>query len=168
MPNLLVPALALLAVSLAAAFARAAEAPLEQLGWLPGCWNAEKAEPGSGEQWMSIAGGTLLGMSRTVRGGKTVAYEFMRIGSTADGKLAFFAQPSGQAPASFALLRISASEVAFENPAHDFPQRIIYRLDSPARLVASIEGVRNGAARRIEFPMQRVACEEALTQRTTR
>lgn len=162
MKNPLRCAAAWLVTSMAASIAPAAGPPIEQIGWLAGCWNADNAEPGSGEQWMPLAGGTLLGIGRTVRGGKTVAYEFMRIGASADGSIAFFAQPSGQAPASFALLRLGTNEVVFENPDHDFPQRVIYRFEPPARLRARIEGVRQGVSRGIDFPMQRVSCDALL------
>jgi hypothetical protein len=47
----------------------------------------------------------------------------------------------------------------FENPAHDFPQRIIYRRLSPDSLVARIEGPGpNNTTRGIDFPMRRVNC----------
>ena len=137
----------------------AADNPVDQLAWLPGCWTTDNAEAGSGEQWMPAAGGMLLGMSRTVRGGKAVGWEFMRIGATPEGKLAFFAQPSGKAPATFTVLKQSASEVVFENPRDEFPQRVIYRFEAPDKLQASIEGVRNGTARSIPYPMTRVSCD---------
>lgn len=139
--------------------ARADEAQLALLSWLPGCWNTEQAEPGSGEQWMPLAGDSLLGVSRTVRGGRTAGFEFMRIAHGADGRVAFFAQPSGKPPASFALLRISDREVVFENLEHDFPQRVIYRFEPPNKLHASIEGQRAGSLRRIAYPMVRVSCD---------
>lgn len=127
---------------------------LAKLAWLQGCWAAEGAEAGSGEQWMAPAGGSMLGMSRTVRNGRTVAYEFIRIAPGADGKLAFIAQPSGQAQASFALVRQDGDTAVFENPAHDFPQRIIYRRAGKTGLHARIEGKGKG----IDFPMSRSAC----------
>ena len=141
-----------------------AEPSLGQVAWLSGCWTASGAEQGSGEQWMPLAGASLIGVSRTVRQGRTVAYEFMRIAQGSDGKLAFFAQPSGKPPASFPVRSMSASEVVFENPEHDFPQRVIYRLESPTVLRASIEGMRNGALRSIDYPMARVSCDALLAQ----
>ena len=57
--------------------ARAAD--ISQLAWLGGCWKSETAEPGSGEHWLPLAGGTLLGVSRTVKQGKTVEFEFMQV-----------------------------------------------------------------------------------------
>jgi hypothetical protein len=136
-----------------------AASSFDRLSWLAGCWNSETKESGSAEQWMQPAGGTMLGVGRTVKSGKTTEFEFMRIHEAPDGKLLFTAIPSGQTEATFTQLRLSDSEIVFENPAHDFPQRVIYRRDGGARLVASIEGTRNGKSRRIEFPMQRGQCD---------
>src|ERR1044072_4949598 len=46
-----------------------------------GGWAAARAgaEAGSEDHWLAPAGGSLLGVGRTVVGGKTVAYEFMQI-----------------------------------------------------------------------------------------
>lgn len=139
--------------------AHASDASLDRLHWLAGCWRSDDADAGSGEQWMPQAGGAMLGMSRTIRGEKTVAHEFMRIAGAADGRLTFFAQPSGKPPAAFAVKTLTDSEIVFENPEHEFPQRVAYRLDSPTQLRARIEGTRQGTERRIEYPMTRVACD---------
>jgi hypothetical protein len=144
---------------LLASAADAAEPEIEKVAWLAGCWASDGAEPGSEERWMPLAGGTMLGVSRTVRQGKTVAFEFMEIRNLADGKLAFVAHPSGQDTAVFAALRVSDSEVVFENPEHDFPQRVAYAKDGDSKLRARIEGTENGAVRVIEFPMSRTRCD---------
>lgn len=133
-------------------------ASLEELAWLTGCWASVGGEIGSVEQWMAPAGGTMLGMSRTVRNSQTVAYEYMQIRQSDDGRIEYTAMPSGQPAASFTLLGLSESEVVFENPGHDFPQRIIYRLKPGGRLEASIEGELNGQARALAFPMQSIPC----------
>jgi hypothetical protein len=129
-----------------------------ELGWLAGCWSSQDAEPGTEEHWLAPAGGTLLGMSRTVRNGRTVAHEFMQIRESGPGRLVFIAHPSGQAEASFPLVRLTATEAVFEDPAHDFPQRVIYRLDGRT-LRARIEGRRDGEVTAIDFPMDRIPCE---------
>ncbi len=131
---------------------------LNRVAWLAGCWVGDNAEAGSGEQWMPPAGGNLLGMSRSIKAGKTGSYEFMRIHVAADGKLLFTAQPSGKKEDTFTQLRLSDAEVVFENLEHEFPQRIIYRLDGN-RLAARIEGMRQGTLRGIDYPMKRVNCE---------
>jgi hypothetical protein len=148
-----------IAIVLVAGAPRASASELDPLAWLAGCWQADGGEPGSVEQWMPLAGGSLLGMARTVRGGRTVAWEFMRIATTPDGKPAFFAQPSNKPPATFPALRVTANEAVFENPGKDFPQRVVYRLAAPDKLDARIEGQRDGVPRSVAFPMTRVSCD---------
>src|SRR5215213_63064 len=73
---------------------------LGQIAWLAGCWAAEGGERGSQEFWMPLAGGTLLGVGRTVKSGKTVDHEFMQIRESAAGSIVYIAQPAGQPQAS--------------------------------------------------------------------
>jgi hypothetical protein len=153
-------ALTLLVLTGAGTSARAAD--ISQLAWLGGCWKSETGEPGSGEHWLPLAGGTLMGVSRTVKQGKTVDFEFMQIRAVENGQLAFIAIPSGQRTTVFPLLRLGVTEVVFENPTHDFPQRVIYQLEGGTRLRARVEGMRRGALRVIEFPMIRVSCDSQL------
>jgi hypothetical protein len=144
---------------LVARAAGAAERDLAKLSWLEGCWSSDGGEPGSGERWTSVAGKGLLGISNTIRQGKTVESERMEIGDLPDGKFAFVAHPSGQAGATFLLLRISETEVVFENLEHDFPQRIAYAREGESKLRARIEGTQNGTLHVIEFRMTRASCD---------
>lgn len=152
-----------LCASLAGASALAADS-VDSLAWLAGCWARTDAEAGSGEQWTLPAGGTMLGVSRTVRGDRTIEHEFVVIRAASDGTLVYHAHPSGQASAEFRLLRLLEREVVFENAAHDFPQRVGYRLGDDGTLTAWIEGTRGGTTRRIPFPMRRVACDSPAVQ----
>ena len=138
-------------------------ATIDDLAWLSGCWAAANQESGSGEQWMPPAGGTMLGVSRSVRDGKTVAFEFIRIVEQDDGELEFIASPSQQKTASFSMTSIKDREVMFENPDHDFPQRIIYRLISDQELLGRVEGTIDGAERVVDFPMRKIDCEGGQT-----
>ncbi|UGQ46290.1 DUF6265 family protein [Massilia endophytica] len=150
----------LLAALLASACMQAGAASVDQLGWLAGCWASEGGEPGSGEQWMAPAGGTMLGTARTVKGGKTVAWEFVQIRALDDGRLAYVAKPHNQAEAAFPLRSVTENEVVFEAPEHDFPQRIIYRREGSERLHARIEGTVKGKLKGIDFPLRRTACTQ--------
>ena len=81
-----------LALTLSFGFSPVSEAAsVEDLSWLSGCWASVGAEAGSGEQWMAPAGGTLLGINRSVAGSKTVAHEFMQIRETERGEIEFIA-----------------------------------------------------------------------------
>lgn len=141
---------------LAGSAAMAQDVTADRLGWMSGCWAAAGAEAGSGEQWMTPAGGTLIGMSRTVKNGKTVAWEAVQIRDV-DGKLAYVAKPHNQPEAAFKLTGLDGQQVVFENPQHDFPQRITYKRDGD-RLLARIEGTMKGKTKGIDFPLQKTSC----------
>jgi len=114
---------------------------ISELSWIAGDWqNALGGRAQIEEHWTQPAGGSMLGMSRTVAGGKTAEFEFLRIEQREDG-IFYIAQPKGRCPATdFKLTRASAQEAVFENPAHDFPKRIIYRKTADDALTASIDG----------------------------
>jgi hypothetical protein len=133
---------------------------IARLGWLAGCWESAPGHRRYEEQWMGPEGGTMLGMSRTVSAGRTNEFEFMHIREQ-EGRLVFTARPSGQREASFGSVEVSDTEVVFENAAHDFPQRITYRLEGDGSLAARIEGVRDGRPRAVDFPMRRTRCAGA-------
>jgi hypothetical protein len=134
------------------------------LKWLAGCWESVGGEPGSGEQWSIPAGDTLFGVSRTIRNGKTVAHEFMQIRGNGTDKIEFIANPSGQEGASFLMKTLTENEVVFENLAHDFPQRVIYRSNDPNKLTGRIEGQVNDESRAVNFPLERVNCRPAMSR----
>jgi hypothetical protein len=126
--------------------------------WIKGCWELRKGSSVVEEQWLPPRGGIMLGVSRSVRDGRLGDYEFMLIRSDSGG-LVYEAHQSGQPSASFrAGSSASSSEVVFENPAHDYPQRIGYRRESSDRLLAWIDGADRGVPRRVEFRYQRASC----------
>ena len=136
----------------------AQQATVDRVAWLQGCWRSTRGEATIEEQWMSPRGGTMLGMGRTVRGSKTVEYELVLI-KEQDGRLAYEAHPSGQPSATFMATMASDAIVVFENPEHDFPQRVGYKRNGPDALEAWIEGQANGKSRRVDFSYQRARCE---------
>ena len=144
--------------------ALAAQPDVTQLAWLSGCWKAQSAEPGSGEQWSPPAGGAMIGTSRTIRQGKMAEFEFMQFRTLGDGTLAFIAQPSGSPPTTFRLKLLDKTGVTFENLDHDFPQRVIYSRVANGNISARIEGTVNGALRAIDYPMTRVDCTEQFKE----
>lgn len=114
---------------------------LAEISWIAGDW---QTAPGGRRQieehWTQPGGATMMGVSRTVAGEKTVEFEYLRIEQRADG-IYYVAHPKARCPGTdFKLTRASATEVVFENPQHDFPKRIIYRKTADDSLTASIDG----------------------------
>jgi hypothetical protein len=139
---------------------RAQTASVDTLSWMAGCWelSVPQRQMTIAEHWMKPSGGTLIGMSRTVRGAKTTGFEFLRIVTTEAG-IDYIAKPSSNnEETAFKLVKSSATEAVFENLAHDFPQRIIYRIQTDG-LFARIEGTQNGKLNGTDIPMKRAKCE---------
>ena len=138
--KILVTAILCLAAVGFTARAGAAPAELSALAWIAGDW---QTAPGGRaqveEHWTLPAGGTMIGMGRTVVGNKTAEFEFLRIEQRGDD-IFYVAHPNAQCPETdFKLTRLTAQEVVFENPEHDFPKRIIYRKNSDGSLVAKVD-----------------------------
>jgi hypothetical protein len=135
-------------------------AAVDALAWLAGCWEGTLANGAAYEEvWLGPRGGTLIGMARMTREDRILSFEFMRIGEH-EGEIVYGAQPSGRPPTRFRATAISSGEVRFENPDHDFPQRIHYRLAAPGELHARIEGEQEGQLVGMDFPLRRVPCPE--------
>lgn len=131
---------------------------VDRMAWLAGCWEGTLSNGATYEEaWLTPRGGTLIGMARMVRDDQTQSFEFMRIVDD-DGTLVFIAHPSAQEPTEFHAVGITSVAATFENPDHDFPQRVLYRLNQPDELLARVEGDRDGELRGLEFPMRRAAC----------
>src|SRR5713101_1644911 len=80
----------------------AAEVSLAKLTWLAGDWQVTNGTWVVEEYWTMPSANSLLGMSRTVRDGRTVAFEFVRI-EQRDGDVFYVAQPGGRPSTDFKL-----------------------------------------------------------------
>ena len=136
---------------------RAQSAPLARAGWLAGCWELRASNRVTIEMWMPPLGDLMLGASRTTVGAATREYEQVRLKADGD-RLVYIASPSGQAETSFPSVTVTDTLLVFENTAHDFPQRILYRRRGADSLVATIEGPGPDGTRKIEYPMRRTTC----------
>ena len=148
--------LAAAALMLACEAGHAQNGGIERAAWLQGCWELKAPTRTVEEMWTTPKGGSMIGVSRTIRDGKLTEYELIVLREQGD-RLAYQAHPSGQPGATFLSTRIISSELIFENTAHDFPQEIGYRLDGDA-LLAWVRGTQKGQDRRLEFPYKRARC----------
>jgi hypothetical protein len=123
---------------------------LAQLEWLAGAWHGSDATSETEEHWTAPKGRLMIGMNRTFRKPDKSAFEYMRIVQS-DSGLVFIAQPSGASPSEFPAIEVKPKSIVFENKEHDFPQRILYKLDDQGRLFARIEGVINGKSQSMEW-----------------
>ena len=107
------------------------------------------AVSGVEEHWTRPAGGSMLGMSRTVAGNRTAEFEFLRIEQREDG-IYYVAQPSVAVP-----LRISANKsqrvkLPLKKPATRFSEAN-YLSEDEDSLTASIDAGEGSKAMTFQF-----------------
>ena len=112
-------------------------ASISQIAWLAGAWAGGGGAVVLEERWTPAAGGAMLAVSRTVKGDRMVAFEFLRIVER-DSTLIYIAQPDGRPPTEFRLSAITPDSATFENKAHDFPKVIAYARKPDGTLVARV------------------------------
>ncbi len=124
--------------------------------WMSGHWCSLDASSQGDEYWLPAAGGLMIGLSRTVTAGSKTQFEFLRI-ELIDGVPTYLAQPQGRTATAFKRNDSGDDWIRFENPAHDFPQRIEYRREGKA-LHAKIAGRgKDGEEFSIPFEYRRCA-----------
>lgn len=111
-------------------------AAADDLSWMEGHWRSEADGRVSEEIWTNGEGGLYLGVNRSLRNGQASGFEYLRIINT-DERTAYCAQPGGGEAVCFDQVESTEHAVTFENPDHDFPQRIRYVRDGD-RLTATI------------------------------
>lgn len=126
------------------------------IDWIAGHWCVDLGENTVEELWLPPHGGVVVGLGRTRTTDRTIAFEYFRIVDR-DGIQSYIAQPGGQPPTAFKRTAGGERWVRFENPDHDFPQRVEYRRDGDA-LRAEIAGPgENGKEVVITFDYSRCA-----------
>lgn len=130
----------------------------KQLQQLAGLWSMETRKGLLYEAWEIVSPGEMTGSSYRLNGNDTVYLERVRL---IDSSSAIYYVPivTGQnqgKPVYFRLQPVANGVFVFENKAHDYPQRVIYKFTDANHIDARIEGERQGKLVGSDFPYKRV------------
>jgi hypothetical protein len=138
---------------IAAALALAAPVPpaggaepasLELFAWLEGEWLRETKRGQAAERWVRVSEDTFEGEAIVPAGGEMRVFERLRLVRLGD-EVFYIAKPDENPyPTAFLLVARDETRFVFENPEHDFPQRIVYTRDGEHGLRVRVEGPRDG------------------------
>jgi len=122
--------------------------------WLAGTWKGNTTEV-----WQLHNDGSLSGISFIEKGKEKNISETIQL-AMRDSVWYYTPTVIGQnsnKPVDFKIVEMSDKHFVAENLTHDFPQRIVYRLESEKELVAFIEGPspKTGEWKKIEFRFSR-------------
>jgi len=132
--------------------------PLIQLKLLNGVWNTAINGKTIYESWKTVNPKLMTGMSYSIRGADTIVFEQTKIVDE-NNQVAYLARARNQnqgREVSFKLISSANKTFIFENPEHDFPQRVIYQLVSADSLHAWIEGKYQGKGSREDYYYRRM------------
>ena len=129
---------------------------LKKFSWLSGTWKMEDKESVLVEEWTAGGSGSIKCRSYEVKGNDTTLIERATISCIA-GKQVFTYYPvinspgENIMPVTFALISEDNNTFVFENPEHDFPQRVVYQNVNADECHAWIEGKDKGKENKIDF-----------------
>jgi len=132
--------------------------PITHAKWLIGSWKNQSAKTVDIETWKKLNDSTFIGRSYSLTGADTVSSERICL-QQRRGKLYYIPivrNQNGGKAVTFTLTSSNNKHLVFENPEHDFPQKITYTLITNDSLVAEISGTKKGRQKAIQFPMKRV------------
>ncbi|MDA3952820.1 MAG: DUF6265 family protein [Bacteroidales bacterium] len=132
-------------------------AKIENASWLIGQWQNNTTKGNLQEIWEKKNDSTLNGISFFIVGKDTISSETISLEERSN-ELFYIPivknQNDGQA-IKFRLTSLTTNQLVFENPNHDFPQKITYNQISNDSLIAVISGIKNGTENSQNFPMTR-------------
>jgi Domain of unknown function (DUF6265) len=121
--------------------------------WLEGDWEMPRRKGGVlVETWKFKDAKTMLGGSMSIVGKDTTVQESVRL-FYKDKQFWYESTVPDQndgKPIAFKMVRAEAGKFVFENPKHDFPQRIVYRFCPPVRDPAFKTSQRDTLRARVE------------------
>ncbi|RZJ83642.1 MAG: hypothetical protein EOO20_22440 [Chryseobacterium sp.] len=130
---------------------------IEKAAWLDGSWGNASSQGTLSEKWVKANDSVYYGESYFIVSNDTVFAEKVKLDET-NGKLAYTVSVPGQnneKPVRFEATTMTDNQLVFENPAHDYPNKITYNKVGTDSLVAEISGTKGGKPASELFKMKK-------------
>ncbi|AOW09607.1 DUF6265 family protein [Flavobacterium gilvum] len=130
---------------------------IKKANWLLGKWETKTDDGVLSESWKQLNDSTFQGESFFIKEKDTLHFETMTLQQKGE-ELFYNATVKGQnddKTVPFKMTIITEKQLIFENPKHDYPQKITYSLIKKDSLVASISGIQLGKPSSESFGMKK-------------
>lgn len=124
---------------------------------LLGTWIIQDSSSTISESWVKINDSLYSAVSYYIKDEDTLSKEVISIKKT-NGTFIYTARVSNQnnaKPVDFMLSDSAYDYFAFQNPKHDFPQKISYHFVSDDSIFAEISGIVENYTKKVPFPFHR-------------
>lgn len=126
--------------------------------WLLGKWESNSTDGFLQETWKKVNDSTFQATSYYIKEEDTLHFETITLQQKGE-ELTYSAAVKGQnedKPVAFKLTSSIEKQLVFENPKHDYPQKISYTQISPYSLVAKISGIQQAKSSSEQFTMKKI------------
>lgn len=133
-------------------------AEIKKADWFLGHWENNSKEGNLSEIWTKENDSTFHGETYFVIDKKTVFSESVKLWQK-ENQLIYEVAVKGQndeKPVEFTLTSSSDKQLIFENPKHDYPNKITYNQITKDSIVAEISGMKDGKSKSEQFAMKKV------------
>jgi hypothetical protein len=130
---------------------------IKTANWLLGKWETKTADGDLSESWKQLNDSTFQAESFFIKDKDTLHFESIILQQKGED-LFYNATVKGQndnKAVAFKLTTKTEKQLVFENPKHDYPQKITYSLITKDSLVASISGVQLGKPSSEKYGMKK-------------
>ncbi|MDI9256957.1 DUF6265 family protein [Flavobacterium sedimenticola] len=131
---------------------------LEKMNWLIGQWENTTPEGYLTETWSKANDSTFSGQAYFIIKEKDTVHNETIILTQVNEELIYRPTVKGQnndEPVDFKLTSDTENRFSFENPKHDYPQKIVYKKVNDKSLIATISGVQQGKSSSESYPMNK-------------
>ena len=117
---------------------------LQQLEWMLGDWQSFGEKSDTHESWLKLSEQTFEGKGTSFnKQGQLKSSENLRLLAMQDA-IYFLAKVShNELPVAFKATRCDANHAVFENPKHDFPNKLEYSLTPDGTLMVKVRDLEN-------------------------
>jgi hypothetical protein len=125
--------------------------------WLLGKWENNSADGNLSESWKKVNDSIYDGESYFIKGKDTLHFEKIQMKQKGEA-LFYIATVKGQnndKPVTFKHNDTIEKQLVFENPKHDFPQKIVYSQITKDSIVIQISGIQQGKPSSERFSMKK-------------
>ena len=125
--------------------------------WLLGNWENKSTNGNLSETWKKVNDSVYDGESYFIKGKDTLHFEKIQIKQIGEA-LFYIATVKGQnndKAVTFKHNDTIAKQLVFENPKHDFPQKIVYSQITKDSIVIQISGIQQGKPSSERFSMKK-------------
>ncbi|TDE02252.1 DUF6265 family protein [Flavobacterium sandaracinum] len=131
---------------------------IKAANWLLGNWENKAVDGTLTEYWKKVNDSTFQATSYFIKEKDTLHFESITLQQKGE-VLTYTATVKGQNndnPVAFKLTGETEKQMVFENPKHDYPQKISYTQINADSLVAKISGIQQGKPSSEQFSMKKI------------